>query len=171
LYLLAWQYLREGVTIRALVSTNNTSSYLRAAHHVVGALLMGWRDLAKGIKLLAALRRHGVPVFSGCGDLSIEGKNQVEALVFRHRGRQVRMPASLLLLHQGVVPNTQLSWLIGGAHQWNPDQLCWRPITDARGPLGETRYYIAEDGRAIVGLRHPQYRVGWRLWQSASASA
>jgi hypothetical protein len=74
LYLLAWQYLRAGVTIRALVSTNNTSSYLRAAHHVVGALLMGWRDLAKGIKLLAALRRHGVPVFSGCGDLSIEGK-------------------------------------------------------------------------------------------------
>lgn len=152
LYLLAWQYLRAGVTIRALVSTNNPSAYLGAARHVGGAL-RGWRDLAKGIKLLSAPRRHRVPVYTACTNLSIEGQEQVQALAFEYRGKQVRIPTSLLLLHQGVVPNTQLSWLVGGQHQWNHDQLCWQPITDAWGRLGQTRFYVAGDSRAIVGAQ------------------
>jgi NADPH-dependent 2,4-dienoyl-CoA reductase/sulfur reductase-like enzyme len=152
LYLLAWQYLRAGVTIQALVDTTTMSGYLRAARHLAGAL-KGWRDLAKGIKLLAALRRHGVPVFSGCSELSIEGEKRVEGFSFKHRGRSVRVPASLLLLHQGIVPNTQLSWSIGSAHRWDPDQLCWQPVTDAWGRLGESRIYVAGDSRAIVGAQ------------------
>jgi NADPH-dependent 2,4-dienoyl-CoA reductase/sulfur reductase-like enzyme len=152
LYLLAWQYLRAGATIRALVDTTNVSAYLRAVRHGAAAL-SGWRDLAKGVKLLAALRCHRVPVFSGCSELSIEGENRVEGLSFKHRGRAVRVPVSLLLLHQGVVPNTQLSWLIGSAHRWDPDQLCWQPVTDSWGRLGETRIYVAGDSRAIVGAQ------------------
>ena len=152
LYLLAWQYLRAGAAIRALVDTTAPTSYRGAARHWAGAL-QGWRDLAKGIKLLAAVRYHRVPVFSGCSDLSIEGENRVEGLSFKHRGRPVRVPASLVLLHQGVVPNTQLSWLIGSAHGWNPDQLCWQPVTDAWGRMGETRIYVAGDSRAIVGAQ------------------
>ena len=152
LYLLAWQYLRAGVTIQALVDTTTMSAHLRAARHWAGAL-KGWRDLAKGIKLLAALRRHGVPVFSGCSELSIEGDNQVEGFSFKHRGRPVRVPTSLLLLHQGVVPNTQLSWSIGSAHRWSPDQLCWQPVTDPWGRLGESSIYVAGDSRAIVGAQ------------------
>jgi NADPH-dependent 2,4-dienoyl-CoA reductase/sulfur reductase-like enzyme len=152
LYLLAWQYLRASVTIQALVDTTTKSAYLRAARHLAGAL-RGWQDLAKGIKLLAALRGHGVPVFSGCSELSIEGEKQVEGFSFKHRGRPVRVPASLLLLHQGVVPNTQLSWSIGSAHRWNPDQLCWQPVTDPWGRLGESPIYVAGDSRAIVGAQ------------------
>lgn len=152
LYLLAWQYLRAGVKIEALVDTTNLSVSLHALRHVIGAT-MGWRDLAKGIKLLAALRRHGVPVFSGASHLSIEGESRVEGLSFKHRGRRVRVPASLLLLHQGVVPNTQLSWSIGAEHRWNAEQLCWQPITDPWGRLGATAIYVAGDSRAIVGAQ------------------
>ncbi len=152
LYLLAWQYLRAGATIRALVDTTAMSAYPRAARHGAGAL-MGWRDLAKGLRLLAALRRHGVPVFSGCSALAVEGEKRVEGLSFRHRGRPVRVPASLLLLHQGVVPNTQLSWSTGSAHRWDPGQLCWQPVTDPWGRLGETPIYVAGDSRAIVGAQ------------------
>jgi NADPH-dependent 2,4-dienoyl-CoA reductase/sulfur reductase-like enzyme len=152
LYLLAWQYLRAGATIQALVDTTSVSAYLRAARHGAGAL-RGWRDLAKGVKLLAALRRHRVPVFSGCSELSIEGEKRAEGLSFKLRGRPVHVPASLLLLHQGVVPNTQLSWSIGAAHRWNPDQLCWQPVTDEWGRLGETLFYVAGDSRAIVGAQ------------------
>jgi len=152
LYLLAWQYLRSGVTIQAVVDTTTLSAYARAARHLAGAL-KGWRDLAKGIKLLAACRRHGVPVFSGARELSIEGEKQIEGLSFKCRGKRVRIPASLLLLHQGVVPNTQLSWSIGAEHRWNPDQLCWQPVTDAWGRLGNTPIYVAGDSRAIVGAQ------------------
>jgi NADPH-dependent 2,4-dienoyl-CoA reductase/sulfur reductase-like enzyme len=152
LYLLAWQYLRAGATIQALVDTTTVSAYLRAARRGAGAL-RGWRDLSKGVKLLAALRRHGVPVFSGCTELSIEGEKRAEGLSFKHRGKPVRVSASLLLLHQGVVPNTQLSWSTGSAHRWDPDQLCWQPVTDAWGRLGKTPFYVAGDSRAIVGAQ------------------
>jgi hypothetical protein len=70
------------------------------------------------------------------------------------------------LLHQGVVPNTQLSWSIGSAHRWNPDQLCWQPVTDPWGRLGESPIYVAGDSRAIVGAQ-----VGWLPLLSGYGSA
>lgn len=152
LYLLAWQYLRAGVTIKALVDTTSRSAYFRATPHLLGAL-KGWRDLKKGMTLISALRRHRVPIFSGASELAVEGEEHVERLTFRHRGALVSIPASLLLLHQGVVPNTQLSWSLRAEHRWNPDQLCWQPVTDEWGRLGDMRIYAAGDCRAIVGAQ------------------
>lgn len=152
LYLLASQLLRAGVQIRAVVDTTSTSDYFRAAPRVIGAL-RGWRDLAKGISLLSAPRHHRVPVFSGATNLSIGGTKEVEALKFEHRGRPVSLPTSLVLLHQGVVPNTQLTWAAGFEHHWNPEQLCWQPVTDRYGRLGDSRLFVAGDSRAIVGAQ------------------
>jgi len=152
LYLLAWQFLRAGAKIDALVDTTAKSAYLRAARHGAGAL-RGWRDLMKGFKLLSTLRRHGVPVFSGSSALALEGETRVNAISFTHRGRSVRIPASLVLLHQGVVPNTQLTWSTGAAHRWDKEQLCWCPETDPWGRLGETPIYVAGDSRGIVGAQ------------------
>lgn len=152
LYLLAWQYLRAGVTIAAIVDTTARSGYLGAVRHGIGAL-RGWRDLAKGLKLIATLRRRSVRFYSGARDLAIQGERQAEGLGFRHRGRRVTIPASLVLLHQGVVPNTQLSWSTGTAHHWDGEQLCWLPETDLWGRLGETPVYVAGDSRAIVGAQ------------------
>lgn len=152
LYLLAWQYLRSGAVIRAVIDTTTMSDHLGAMRHGIGAL-RGWRDLAKGLNLLAALRRGGVQVFSGATALAAEGKTRVEALSFRHRGKQVRVPASLLLLHQGIVPNTQLSWSLGAPHRWNAEQLCWQPVTDKWGRIGDTPFYVGGDSRAIVGAK------------------
>lgn len=152
LYLLAWQYLQAGVPVQAIVDMTSVSGYVRATRHMAGAL-RGWRDLVKGVKLIAARRQSGVRAFSRCSNLSIDGDSRVEGLSFKHRGRTVRIPAALLLLHQGVVPNTQLSWSIGAAHRWNAEQLCWQPVTDAWGRMGETAIYVAGDSRAIVGAR------------------
>ncbi len=152
LYLLAWQFLRVGVTISALVDTTTPSDYLRAARYGTGAL-RGWRDLLKGVKLLGALPRHGVRVFSGAEKLSIDGDAKVQGLSFVYRGKPVHLPTSLLLLHQGVVPNTQLSWSMGSEHRWDAEQLCWQPVTDEWGRLGQSRIYVAGDSRAIVGAQ------------------
>jgi len=152
LYLLAWQYLRAGVTIQAVVDTAPLSGYLRAIRHGFGAL-MGWPDLAKGLKLLATLYRARVPVHSGANGLAIEGERHVESIRFMSRGKSMSLPASLVLLHQGVVPNTQLSWSTGAKHRWDDEQLCWLPQTDLNGRLGETPIYVAGDSRAIVGAK------------------
>lgn len=152
LYLLAWQYIRAGARIAALVDTTATADYVRAMRHLVDAV-RGWKDLTKGLGLLSVLRKSNIPVYSGCTNLAIEGTSKVEALAFRHRGYPVRVPTSLLLIHQGVVPNTQLSWAVGAEHRWNAGQLCWEPVTDEWGRLEGTRLYVTGDSRAIVGAQ------------------
>ena len=152
LYLLAWQYLRAGIAISAVVDTTTRSDYLHAASHLLGAL-RGWKELSKGLKLLKALRGHNVRVFSGAADLAIEGSESVERLSFTHHGQSVQLSTNLVLLHQGVVPNTQLSWSMGFEHKWNTQQVCWQPVTDDWGRLGNTSIYVAGDSRAIVGAQ------------------
>jgi NADPH-dependent 2,4-dienoyl-CoA reductase/sulfur reductase-like enzyme len=152
LYLLASQYLAAGVKLKAVVHTTKTSAYLRAAHHLPGAL-RGWRDLRKGIVMLRHLRSHHVPVYAGAEDFAIEGSEHAEAIRFTHRGRPHRIASSLVLLHQGVVPNTQFSWALRARHRWDDAQLCWIPATDAHGQIEETGIYLAGDCRGIVGAK------------------
>lgn len=150
LYLLAWQYLRAGVAISAVVDTTETSGYVRALPHLAGAIL-GWRDLRKGLKMLAFLRSSGIPVYSGARELAVTGSSAAEGVTFVHRGKVRTLPASLVLLHQGVVPNAQLSLSTGAEHRWNEAQLCWVPVTDQWGRLDESVLYVAGDSRGIVG--------------------
>lgn len=152
LYLLASQYLEAGVKLKAVVHTTTTSAYLRAAHHLPGALL-GWRDLRKGVRLLRHLRSHQVPVYAGAEHFAIEGAEHAEAIRFTHRGRTHRIESSLVLLHQGVVPNTQFSWALRAKHRWDEAQLCWVPETDAYGQIEDTGIYLAGDCRGIVGAK------------------
>ncbi|KAB2674283.1 MULTISPECIES: NAD(P)/FAD-dependent oxidoreductase [Hyphomicrobiales] len=150
LYLLAWQYIRAGVEIAAIVDTTPRSAYVKALRHMRGAL-KGWRDLLKGLRLLSTIRRHGIRVHSGARDLSVAGTVRAEGINFTRNGKPCHVAAPLVLLHQGVVPNTQLSWSTGAQHRWDAGQLCWKPVTSDAGRLGDTAVYVAGDSRGIVG--------------------
>ncbi|WP_418317206.1 FAD-dependent oxidoreductase [Piscinibacter sakaiensis] len=150
LYLLGWQYLRAGVKIRAIVDTTERADYLRAARHAGGAL-RGWPMLAKGLKLMAALRAAKIPFHSGASDLAVEGSERAQALRFKIGGREQRIDADVVLLHQGVVPNTQISWSLRAEHDWDDEQLCWRPQTSAWYELSTPGIFIAGDGAGIGG--------------------
>lgn len=150
LYLLAWQYLRAGVPIGAIVDTTDRADHRRALAHAAGAL-RGWKLLAKGLKLMGALRRAGVPFYTGATELAVEGADHAEALAFTAGGRRQRLAASTVLLHQGVVPNTQITWSLRAEHTWSDAQLCWLPVADAWGALSVPGVFIAGDGGGIGG--------------------
>lgn len=152
LYLLASQYLHAGVMLKAVIHTTSLRDYVNATSHLAGAL-KGWTDLRKGLRMLGHLRRKRVPIYAGARDFAIEGKERAEAITFTHNGRLQRIESSLILLHQGVVPNTQLSWAIRAKHRWNDAQLCWEPETDDHGQIEESGVYIAGDSRGIVGAK------------------
>ncbi|HEX7888079.1 MAG TPA: FAD/NAD(P)-binding oxidoreductase [Ramlibacter sp.] len=152
LYLLASQYLNAGVKLAAVVHTTRFGDYLRAAAHLPAAL-RGWRDLRKGMRMLSHLRSNDVPVYAGAKDFAIEGVDRAEAVCFTHKGRTHRIATPLVLLHQGVVPNTQLSWSLRAEHAWNEDQLCWVPQTDDYGQIDESGIFIVGDSRGIVGAK------------------
>jgi len=150
LYLLAVQYLQAGVRVKALVDTCTRSDLLSALRYFPAAL-KGWRQLRKGIGLMHTLRRAGIPWHRGASDLRVEGSGQATALTFETDGRQQRIACDLVLLHQGVVPNTQPSLSISAAHRWDESQMCWVAEQDEWGELSVPGCFIAGDAAGIDG--------------------
>ena len=150
LYLLAVQYLRAGIAIQALVDTSGRGDAVRSWRQLPGAL-RGWRDLLKGLRLLAELKRAGVRHYRNARQLRVEGEGRATGLSFDCAGRSWTLPASLILLHQGVVPNTQISWSLRAEHDWNEQQACWIARRSAEGQTSLPGIFIAGDGGAIGG--------------------
>ncbi|TFW10481.1 FAD-dependent oxidoreductase, partial [Oxalobacteraceae bacterium OM1] len=150
LLLLAWQYVRAGIQVKAIVDTTDAADYARAVKHAGGALL-GWRYLKKGLGLMRTLKQAGVPFYKGATGLAVEGKTNATGLRFASGGKEHVVPSKLILLHQGVVPNTQFTWSLLAKHDWDEAQLCWSPAADAWGELSVPGTYIAGDGRGIGG--------------------
>lgn len=151
LYLLAWQYLRADVRIAAIVDSTSFADYRRALSHV-GAALGGWRDLGKGLRLLGTLRWAGIPFHGGASRFAIEGGQRAQALSFDGRdGRRMRIEASTVLLHQGVVPHTHMTWSLRAKHRWDEAQQCFVPVLDAWGELSVPGFRVAGDGSGIAG--------------------
>jgi NADPH-dependent 2,4-dienoyl-CoA reductase/sulfur reductase-like enzyme len=150
LYLLATQLVRAGRPPLALVDTTGIGDLAAAAPRLPAAL-RGWRTLAKGLGLLARLRRAGVPHYRAARDLVIEGADQVEAICFASGGRTRRVDCDTVLLHQGVVPDTQASRSLELEHAWDEQQLSFRPVTDAWGESSAAGIFVAGDGAGIAG--------------------
>ena len=152
LYLLGWQYLRAGVTIKALVDTTRPEDYWRARRHLFAAL-RAWPYLRKGLELMRSLRSAGIAHYTGAEHLAVEGEEAARALTFSVSGKTQRIASRCVLLHQGVVPNIQFSQALRARHEWDLDQLCFRPVTDAWGELDVPGVYVAGDGAGIGGAQ------------------
>ena len=158
LYLLGWQYVRAGVPIRALVDTTRHEDRWRAKRHLFSAL-RAWPFLSKGLQLIRTLRAAGVPMYEGADDLRIEGKTasdggqRASALTFSTASGAHRVEADVILLHQGVVPNTQFTHALRAEHRWDDAQLCFTPQTDQWGELDVPGIFVAGDGAGIGGAQ------------------
>lgn len=152
LYLTAVQMVRAGAPPLALVETQSRTDLLRAARHVSGAL-RGWRTLAKGLTMLAELKRARVPRYTGATGIAIEGEGRAEAVTFTSRGRAYRLACDTVFLHHGVVPNTQAARSLDLPHRWNAAQACFSPVLDEWGESKFANVYIAGDGAGISGAK------------------
>ncbi len=148
LWLIAWQYLNAGVPIAAILDTTPRANWLAALPHLPAFLASPY--LAKGLKLMRAVRAK-VRVVSGIEALRAEGTDKVEAVTYTKAGRAQRMAVDMLLLHQGVVPNINLSNAIGCRHVWDDVQLTWKPATDGWGATSVAGISVAGDGAGIAG--------------------
>lgn len=157
LFLVAWQYLQVGVEVVALVETTPRNAYLRSLPYLPRAL-GAMEYLIKGLHYIRDLKRAGVRMIAGTSALAAEGGEQVEALSFDHGGTRRRIDCGLLLLHQGVVPNVQITRALGCAHDWDELQRCWRPRTDAWGNTEVGGIAVAGDGAGIAGAMAAEHR-------------
>lgn len=152
LLLVACQLLAAGAPVAALVETAPAGNRRAALRHLPAAL-RAWPDLAKGWAMVRRLRAARVPWFTQAGELRVLGTDRAEALQFEADGRQHAVDADTVLLHHGVIPNTQLSRLLRVDHVWNDTQLAWHVVTDAHGQTSLPGFRMAGDGAAIAGAR------------------
>lgn len=152
LYLVAAQMLAAGSPPKALVETQTFSDMRAAMTHLAGAL-KGWRQLVKGVGLMARLKRAGVRRYTGALDITIEGETAAKAVCFTLGGQSHRIKTETVLLHQGVVPNTQISRSLGVDHRYDAAQRCFHPVTDTYGQSSAPLISMAGDGAGIGGAK------------------
>ncbi|MCG7601132.1 FAD-dependent oxidoreductase [Halomonas sp. McH1-25] len=154
LFLLAAQYLRAGVPIAALLDTTPRGRYRKALPYLPAAV-RNIPTLTKGLGLLQELRRAGVRHIKYVSALRAEGDNQLERIRWQTDGQDTweSLETSTLLLHQGVVPNTQITRALHCEHDWNEQQLAWHPRLDEWLMTDVEGIAVAGDGGGIVGAQ------------------
>jgi NADPH-dependent 2,4-dienoyl-CoA reductase/sulfur reductase-like enzyme len=147
LYLAALQLARAGAPPLLVLETTPAANYHAAMARYVGELWAGRRELGKGLTLMLGLARAGVAVRRGVRGLRVLGRHRVEGVAWE--GGEIA--ADHLFVHEGVIPNTQISLALQVAHQWDEGQLCWRPVVDEWGRTSLPGIAIAGDGAGIAG--------------------
>jgi NADPH-dependent 2,4-dienoyl-CoA reductase/sulfur reductase-like enzyme len=151
LWLYAAQVLRAGGRIDALLDTTPRAQRRAAMKHVLGFLRSDY--LKKGVSLLMEVKRR-IRVIADVASFEANGGDALDGVSYTLAdGTRARLPVDTLLIHQGVVPNVNLSNALGCAHEWNEAQACWQPTLDAWLQSSQPGVFIAGDGSGIGGAR------------------
>jgi octopine oxidase subunit A len=148
LWLLAAQILRLGGRIDRILDTTERRNCLAALPHAFAFITSPY--FAKGLALMKEVRAK-VPVVTGVSELAAAGDGRLATVTYVSGGRRETIPAELLLLHQGVVPNVNLAMAAGIEHRWDDLQLCWSPVLDHDCNTSVDGIAIAGDGAGIGG--------------------
>lgn len=150
LYLLAYQYITANVSIKAIVDTSGVEDVKNALPHFFSAL-KGFNYIRKGLKMVSAIKKAGIPFYKSSTKIKINGKNQAESIEFESGGTAHKIDTDLVLLHQGVMPNTQISWSLRAEHTWDTTQHSWLPVLSSEKELDVANIYIPGDSADIGG--------------------
>ncbi len=165
LLLLAWQYLRAGVRVKAVLDTISRANYIKALPKLPSALLVH-HHITQGLRYQQTLRLAGVELHNGIRDLQAHGAESLESISYRHKGSNHTLETDSLMIHFGIIPNIHLSQAAGCDHAWHKRQQCWRPELDKWGGSSIEGILIAGDGGGIGGARTAEHAgriAGFRI--------
>ncbi len=152
LLLVADQLIRAGAPPVCVIETTKIADYLRALPSLPRAL-RGVSYLRKGLAMRRRIKAAGVPLIGGASELHVLGRDKAEGFCFTLGGQTREIAVDTVLLHHGVVPNTQASRQLRLAHHWDSQQRYLQPATDQWGTRSANNIFIAGDGAGILGAR------------------
>ncbi|PXA87382.1 sarcosine oxidase subunit alpha [Nostoc sp. 3335mG] len=150
--LYARQLLLAGGEIAGILDISPPIRMGRVTRAFPAALVHGAPDLFRGVDWLVSLRK--VRSISGVTAIRALGSDRLERISYEtRRGETGEVSASLLLVHDGVVPGVHATFAAGCDHVWNEDQQCFQPVVDAFGESSVERVFVAGDGAGIMGAK------------------
>lgn len=150
LYLVAAQYVKAGADVAAVLDTSRSSLRIAALPKLMAAPAVLWN----GVRLTHALRRAGVPVFTGVEPLEIEGSADtgVRGFSFKDtRGVVRKIACDAVAMGYHLRPETQLADLARCEFRFDALTRQWLPRTDVDGRTSVKGVYLAGDGARILG--------------------
>lgn len=148
LYLVAYQYLKAGVQVAAVLDTSPFSAQLAALRDLAARPVL----LARGLLYRARLMAAGVKVENGVTPRRIDGTDGVCAVLYRSasgEAREVACDAVGMGFH--LRSESQLADLAGCPFVFDATTAQWRPAFDADGRSPRKGVYLAGDGARVMG--------------------
>ncbi len=152
LLLVAYQLAKLGTDIRAVLLTSRLHPACVGISPALRAL-QAPGDLAKGLSWFMGLRRRGVALRTGVSDLVATGDDKLRQITYRRRGKDNTLAADTLLVHDGIVPATDMTAGSGCAMIWAEDERAWQPVSDSWGQTDVTKVSVTGDARVIGGAK------------------
>ena len=152
LYLVAYQYLKAGVDVAAVLDTAPLSGKVRGAP----AMMAGGAAFIKGLYYLARLAAAGVTVKSGIGPIAIQGTGDQRVGAVRYKtsgGELAAVACDSVGLGFGLRSETQLAELLQLAFTFQRSLRQWLPAIDAWGRSSVEGIYLAGDGVQLAGAQ------------------
>lgn len=147
LYLVAWQYMKVGARVAAVLDTAPFS----AKFHLLRGLPSQPGVVLRGMRYVAELMARGVQVRFGVEPDRIEGTTRVEGIVWRELGKEHRLSCNAVGYGFALRSETQLADLAGCRFVFDGQDRAWRPERDVTGRTSLPNVYIAGDGAGIAG--------------------
>lgn len=147
LYLLAYQYVKAGADVVAVLDTARLSNKLRGLPRMLRQPV----SLAKGLYFIAWLRAKGIPLLDSVEALAASGDQQLSSVRWQRHGVSTEIACSALATGFGLRSETQLADLAGCRFTFDPLHQQWLPQRDAAGRSSVAGVYLAGDGCGIAG--------------------
>lgn len=152
------QILDRGGSVAAVLDLGQSGGPIGSASGLIPAVMSDPAIMAQGASLLWRAKRSGVAWYRRVTGLRATGDNGIEQVAFETGGKSVRLPCSLLAVHDGVIPNTLLTRLLALDHVWNTAQQAFAARCTPEGSTSAPSVWVAGDGAGIAGVEVARLR-------------
>ncbi len=149
-YLAVHQYMAAGIPVKAAIDLTPKINYLRAIPHLPGAW-SGLSHLIEGWRWKREIVKSEIPLISGVKNIRITGEDAATGIEYLKNEKWTRLDGQHILLHQGIVPNINISLAAGCDGHWNEKQACWAIEVDSWFQSSIPGIFVAGDGASIRG--------------------
>ena len=150
LYLLAWQYLKAGANIKAILDYSGFMDQCKATTK----LLHAPKVVYKGLYFLAELKRAGVKIVYNARLDSAAGDEKVTGIFWHKQGQphaSEYLECDSVAFGYGLRSETQIPDLLGCQFHYHPEYRDWLPVLDNQ-QTSVPDLYLAGDGCGIAGV-------------------
>ena len=151
LYLTVYQYLKAGFKVKAVLDTSRLKQIYFSIPYFFPALI-NFNLLWQGLRWIKYISKH-TKVYRRVKNLSILGKEKAQGIeITLSNEESLKIDTQNIFLHQGIIPNTNLTMATGIKHHWSQFQYCWHPTLSLTGESSINGIYVAGDNGAIGGV-------------------